>query len=121
MISQPAIVRIVRRSAVVVACFQAVTWLLIGLFGFGAYPGAPVLGYVLAASQVFGIDVLARLGWCCGLGGGFVISDVALNRWGGLSLAGAPVLFLANGIVLLVLLVALRLGLYGLRAVRRSA
>jgi hypothetical protein len=121
MISHPVIIRLLRSSAILVAYYQAITWLLIGIFGFADYPGAPILRNVLAATQVFGLDVLAGLGWCCGFGGGFVISDVALNRWSGLTLAGAPVLFLANGIALFVLLVVLRLGLYGLRAVRRPA
>jgi hypothetical protein len=121
MMSHSVIVRLLKRSAILASYYQAITWLLIGIFGFADYPGAPILRNVLAATQVLGLHVLAGLGWCCGFGGGFVISDVALNRWGGLTMAGAPVLFVANGIVLFILLVLLRGGLYGLRAERRPA
>lgn len=75
----------------------------------------------MAISQLFSRHVLARAGWCCGFGGGFVISDVASNRWGGLTFAGAPVLFLGNGIVVFMLLVLLRVVWYGVHAAFRTA
>ena len=120
MISHLIIGRLIRRSAILAAYYQAIAWLLIAIFGFADYPGAPILRNVLAASQLFGLHVLARAGWCCGFGGGFVISDVVSNRWGGLTLAGAPTLFLANGIVVFMLLVLFRVVLYGLGATRRA-
>jgi hypothetical protein len=112
--------RVVLRCAVIAASFQGVAWLLIGLLGFADYPDAPVLRSALAATQILGLSVLARVGWCCGLGGGFVISDFASNRWGGLTLAGAPVLFLANGIALFILLIVAGLAVHGARRARSA-
>jgi hypothetical protein len=107
--------RVVLRCAVIATSFQGVAWLLIGFFGFADYAGAPVLRSALAGTQILGLSVLARLGWCCGLAGGFVISDFASNRWGGLTLAGAPVLLLANWIALFILLVVAHTAAYGVR------
>ena len=79
---------------------QAVIWILIAIIGFNTSP----LTTALAATQIPGLLLLEQLGWCCGFGGGFVITDVVVNRWGGLTSAGAPLLALANTLVLALVL-----------------
>lgn len=86
-----------RRAALGVLLLQAGAWLLIGVFGFAT----SLPSNVLALTQMPGVLVLSEVGWCCGLGGGFVLSDVILSRYGGLTLAGAPVLAVTNTAVLL--------------------
>ena len=90
-----------RRAALGVVGFQAAAWLLIAAFGFATSPPS----WALAATQTPGVLLLSELGWCCGTGGGFVNSDAILDRWGGPSAAGAPVLAAANTVVLLALVV----------------
>jgi hypothetical protein len=76
---------------------QGACWALIALFGFGESDGPlGVVQLALAATQLPGIVALTAAGWCCGFGGGFVISDVVTNRYGGLTLLGAPTLLAAN-------------------------
>ena len=88
-----------RTATVAVLAFQAFVWLLILDFGMASSPAS----WVLAATQLPGVMLLTELGWCCGVGGGFVISDDVVNRWGGLTPAGAPVLAVANSLILLAL------------------
>ena len=95
---------------------QATLWLLIGLLGFGDERWYHV---ALGVTQLPGVILLSEIGWCCGIGGGFVISDVIVNRWGGLTAAGAPVLALTTLCILLVFVVPVTVAAHYLA--RRSA
>lgn len=93
---------------------------LIAVFGFGAF-GFDEAWYhaLLPATQLPGIWLLTELGLCCGFANGLVISDVILNRYGGLTPVGVPLLFGANVGVLSLLLTLARLA--SLRWRSRSA
>ena len=100
---------------------EVVLALLVAAFGFGGpIFDPPWYSQVLPATQLPGILLLERLGFCCGYMNGLVLSDEMIGRWGGLTTVGAPILFAANTAVLAMLLWAGRLGWRLLRP-RRDA
>ena len=100
--------------------YETVCAVAILIFGFGPpFDLGPSPWYfeILPATQVPGILLLTRLGLCCGFASHLVKSDVIMDRWGGLTPMGVPLLFLANTLVVTLALLAVRL-LWGWRRVR---
>lgn len=58
-----------------VLLFQTGAWLLIAVFGFAK----SVPSSFLALTQMPGVFLLSEIGWCCGVGGGFVLPGVILK------------------------------------------
>ena len=76
-------------------------------FGFGppfSLDSTPWYFEVLPATQLPGIVLLTRLGLCCGFASHLVISDAIMDRWGGLTPLGIPILFAANTLVVALVL-----------------
>jgi hypothetical protein len=79
--------------------YETVCAAAILIFGFGPPfdPGpSPWYFEILPATQLPGILLLTRLGLCCGFASHLVISDAIMDRWGGLTPIGVPILFVAN-------------------------
>jgi hypothetical protein len=82
--------------------YQTACAVAILVFGFGSpFDLGPSPWYfeILPATQLPGILLLTRLGLCCGFASHLVISDVIMDRWGGLTPVGVPILFAANTLV----------------------
>jgi hypothetical protein len=78
--------------------FEIMCAVLIALIGFGGLD-PPWYRIALLATQVPAMFVLGLVGLCCGWANGLLIGDVFYNRWGGLTPIGAPVIFVANVLV----------------------
>ena len=110
--------RSLARSTAVVFGVESVLMVLIAIFGFGAWE-AEWYQEALGFTQVPGTVLLAHMGLCCGYYNGLVITDVWGPHWGGLRMAGIPILMVANTAGLLVLARLLQAG--WLRARHRRA
>ena len=84
------------RAVCLVIAIQCGIWTLVALFGFTTSPWTTALAYTQAPGLLIG----ERLGWCCGIGGGFMISDDISNQYGGLSWRGALALAGLNTLAL---------------------
>jgi hypothetical protein len=87
--------------------YETVCTVAILIFGFGPpFDVGPSPWYfeILPASQLPGIVLLTRLGLCCGFASPLVISDAIMDRWGGLTPVGAPILFMANALAIALIL-----------------
>ena len=100
--------------------YETVCAVAILIFGFGPpFDLGPSPWYfeILPVTQLPGILLLTRLGLCCGFASHLVISDVIMDRWGGLTPLGVPILFVANTLVVTLVLLAVAL-LWGWRRAR---
>ena len=100
--------------------YETVCAVAILIFGFGPpFDLGPSPWYfaILPVTQLPGILLITRLGLCCGFASHLVISDVIMDRWGGLTPLGVPILFVANTLVVTLVLLAVTL-LWGWRRAR---
>ena len=89
---------------------EMVLAVLVAIFGFGgSVMDTRWYELVLPTTQAPGIALLATLGLCCGFRNGLVISDVIVGRWGGLTTAGMPILFVANTLMFAAILLVGRI------------
>lgn len=65
--------------------------------------------------------ILSRMGVCCGFASHLVISDAGMSYWGGLTLAGVPMLMIANFAALVPFLMLIRFARRRIDGARRVA
>ena len=65
--------------------------------------------------------ILSRMGACCGFASHLVISDVGMSYWGGLRLAGVPMLMIANFAALVPFLMLVRFARRRIDHARRAS
>jgi hypothetical protein len=87
--------RVLGRVVAPVAVLQAVVFLMIAGFGLGSL-GTRAFQAFLLLTQLPAITLLRQMGWCCGVSGGLVLTDVIDPHWGGLTAIGIPILFIVN-------------------------
>lgn len=99
--------RPIRRAALAMAALEGVLMLLIVIFGLGSFTQS-WLQFVLLFSQLPAVMLLSAMRWCCGVGGGLVLTDSLHPHWGGLTLIGIPILLITNTGVLVLTIVGMR-------------
>ena len=101
--SRAAAMRPLRRLLGVAVAIEATLLACIAYFGLGGFEQSNTQ-LALLISQLPATTVLVLMGWCCGVNGGLVFTDVIDPHWGGLTPIGIPILFVTNsGAIALVL------------------
>jgi hypothetical protein len=81
--------------------------LLIAHFGLGGFQQSRIQ-LALLLTQFPSAWLLGWMGWCCGIEGGLVFTDVLDHHWGGLTMIGIPILLVVNSALIALGLLAIR-------------